>query len=108
MAWASEPVGVAKGKARAGARVALELVQSGRIYANDLNTASADGRTVFNLSASQRWVLSKSTATLYARLNNISDERYVGSVIVNQSSSQFYEPGLPQNWTVGLSLNAPL
>ena len=108
LAWASAPVGVAKGKARAGARVALELVQSGRIYANDLNTASADGRTVFNLSASQRWVLSKSTATLYARLNNISDERYVGSVIVNQSSSQFYEPGLPQNWTVGLSLNAPL
>jgi hypothetical protein len=32
----------------------------------------------------------------------------VGSVIVNQGSSQFYEPGLPQNWTLGLSLNLPI
>jgi hypothetical protein len=32
----------------------------------------------------------------------------VGSVIVNQNQLQFYEPGLPQNWTLGLSLNLPL
>jgi iron complex outermembrane receptor protein len=63
---------------------------------------------VFNLSASQRWNLGKGALTAYARVNNVSDERYVGSVIVNQGASQFYEPGLPQNWTLGLSLNLPL
>ena len=104
LAWTSEAAAAAK----QGLRLGVELVQAGRIYANDTNTESADGHTVFNLSASQRWSLGKGALTAYARVNNLSDERYVGSVIVNQSSSQYYEPGLPQNWTLGLSLNLPL
>ena len=104
LAWTSEPAAAAK----QGLRLGVELVQAGRIYANDTKTESADGHTVFNLSASQRWSLGKGALTAYARVNNVGDERYVGSVIVNQSSSQYYEPGLPQNWTLGLSLNLPL
>ncbi|RFO96065.1 ligand-gated channel protein [Rhodoferax lacus] len=104
LAWTSE----ATPAKASGLRLGVEMVQAGRIYANDLNTESADGRTVFNLSASQRWGVGKGALTLYGRLNNVSDEKYVGSVIVNQASSQFYEPGLPQNWTLGLSLNLPI
>ena len=106
LAWTSEPA--TPGRATNGLRLGVEMVQAGRIYANDTNTESADGHTVFNLSASQRWSLVKGGLTAYARVNNVTDERYVGSVIVNQAASQFYEPGLPQNWTVGLSLNVPL
>ena len=105
LAWTSEAAGAAN---RGGLRLGVEMVQAGRLYANDTNTESADGHTVFNLSASQRWSLGKGALTAYARVNNVGDERYVGSVIVNQGSSQFYEPGLPQNWTLGLSLNLPL
>ena len=104
LAWTREAAVAAK----QGLRLGVELVQAGRIYANDTNTESADGHTVFNLSASQRWSLGKGALTTYARINNVSDERYVGSVIVNQAAAQYYEPGLPQNWTVGLSLNLPL
>jgi iron complex outermembrane receptor protein len=104
LAWTSEAAGATK----PGLRLGVEVVQAGRIYANDTNTESADGHTVLNLSASQRWAVGKGALTVYARANNVSDERYVGSVIVNQSASQFYEPGLPQNWTLGLSLNLPL
>jgi iron complex outermembrane receptor protein len=104
LAWTSEPAA----SARKGLRLGLEMVQAGRIYANDSNTESADGHTVFNLSASQRWSVGGGALTAYARLNNVGDERYVGSVIVNQAASQFYEPGLPQNWTLGLSLHLPL
>jgi iron complex outermembrane receptor protein len=104
LAWTSAPAG----SKPEGLRLGLELVQAGRIYANDVNTDSADGHTVFNLSASQRWAVGKGALTAYARINNLSDERYVGSVIVNQSAAQYYEPGLPQNWTLGLSLNLPL
>jgi hypothetical protein len=68
----------------------------------------ADGRTIFNLSASQRWAVDQAAVTLYARLNNASDERYVGSVIVNQSSKQFDEPCLPRNWMLGIAVSAPL
>lgn len=108
LAWTSTVVQPGAKTAAAGTRLAAEVVHSGRVYANDQNTASADGRTVFNLSASQRWVVDKAALTLYARLNNASDERYVGSVIVNQSSQQFYEPGLPRNWMLGVSVSAPL
>jgi len=89
-----------------GSRLAIEMVPSGRIYANDTNTASVDGRTVFNQSASQRWTVDEAAVTLYGRLNNAGDERYVGSVIVN--SSQYMEPGLPRNWMLGISVSAPL
>jgi iron complex outermembrane receptor protein len=107
LAWTSEAVGAAS---HTGLRLGVEMVQAGRIYANDINTESADGHTVFNLSASQRWSLGRGALTAYARVNNVGDEHYVGSVIVNQSSipGQFYEPGLPQNWTLGLSLNLPI
>ena len=108
LAWTSAVVQPGAKTAAAGTRLAAEVVHSGRVYANDQNTASADGRTVFNLSASQRWAVDKAAVTLYARLNNASDERYVGSVIVNQSSQQFYEPGLPRNWMLGVSVSAPL
>jgi iron complex outermembrane receptor protein len=105
LAWTSEPAGASK---PSGLRLGVEMVQAGRIYANDTNTESADGHTVFNLSASQRWSMGRGALTAYARVNNVGDERYVGSVIVNQSSLQFYEPGLPQNWMLGLSLNLPI
>jgi iron complex outermembrane recepter protein len=109
LAWTSEPAQSSRSGKLLGTRLAFELVQAGRIYANDTNTESADGHTVFNLAASHRWsVGQKGILSLYGRLNNASDERYVGSVIVNQSALQFYEPGLPKNWTVGLGLTLPL
>ncbi len=106
LAWTSAAVTPGAKSAAPGSRLAIEMVQSGRIYANDTNTASVDGHTVFNLSASQRWTVDKAAVTLYGRLNNASDERYVGSVIVN--SLQYIEPGLPRNWMVGVSVSAPL
>lgn len=106
LAWTSAAVTPGAKSAAPGSRLAIEMVQSGRIYANDTNTASVDGHTVFNLSASQRWSVDKAAVTAYARLNNATDERYVGSVIVN--SSQYIEPGLPRNWMLGVSVSAPL
>ncbi len=105
LAWNSDPV---TARAPRGLRLGLEMVHAGRLYANDSNSESADGRTVFNLSASQRWSVGRGALTAYARINNVGDERYVGSVIVNQSALQFYEPGLPRNWSLGLNVSVPL
>jgi iron complex outermembrane receptor protein len=84
------------------------MISAGRLYANDTNTASADGYTVLNLKASHAWRMGKGRLTGYARVDNVTDQKYVGSVIVNQSSSQFYEPAPGVNYTVGLSLMVPL
>ncbi len=91
-----------------GTRAGAELVSAGRLYANDTNTATADGYTTLNFKASHGWVLGKGSLTAYARIDNVTDQRYVGSVIVNQASSQFYEPAPGINWTLGLRLIVPL
>jgi iron complex outermembrane receptor protein len=109
LAWASAPMQTGAKSPATGTRLGLEVVQAGRIFVNDLNDLKpADGHTILNLSASQRWAFDKASVALYARLNNATDERYIGSVIVNQSSLQFYEPGLPRNWVLGVSISAPL
>ncbi|NCX46436.1 MAG: hypothetical protein EBW85_05210, partial [Burkholderiaceae bacterium] len=41
----------------------------------------------------------------FFRINNILNRSYVGSVIVNQTSSQFYEPAPTRNWLVGAKAN---
>ena len=46
--------------------------------------------------------------TAFARIDNVTDQRYVGSVIVNQAALQFYEPAPGINWTLGLRLMVPL
>ena len=108
LAWSSDNTPARKGAPPMGTRFGIELVQAGRLYADDTNTDSADGHTVLNLSGTQRWAVGSANLALYGRINNASDQRYVGSVIVNQSSAQYYEPALPRNWTVGVSLSVPM
>lgn len=91
-----------------GSRAGLELTNAGKIYANDVNTASAEGYTTLNAKFSHGWAAGRGKLMAYARIDNLTDERYVGSVIVNQASSQFYEPAPGRNWTLGLRLTVPL
>jgi iron complex outermembrane receptor protein len=108
ISWSSEAL-APKNKPPLGTRVALEWRQAGKIFYDDANTSPpVEGYNVFNLALSQRWAWDQGLVTLYGRVNNISDVRYVGSVIVNQRDSQFFEPAMPQNWVVGLSLSMPL
>jgi iron complex outermembrane receptor protein len=91
-----------------GTQAGLEFTQAGRLYANDTNTASADGYATLNAKVSHGWAVAAGSLTAYARIDNLTDERYVGSVIVNQALSQFYEPAPGRNWTLGLRLVLPL
>ena len=106
--WSSQAADGSQGLARPGTQAGLELTQAGRLFANDTNTASADGHTTLALKASQRWAVGPSSLTAYARMDNLTDKRYVGSVIVNQAAAQFYEPAPGRNWTLGLRLVLPL
>jgi len=106
--WANQGLDTARRKQRLGTTAGIEVISAGRLYADDTNANSADGYTVFNLKASHGWSVGKGQLTAYARADNVSDQRYVGSVIVNQSSSQFYEPAPGFNWALGVRLNLPL
>lgn len=106
--WASLKMSHSKKGAGLGSQAGIELTQTGRLYANDTNTASADGYATLGLKASHGWAMGAGSLTVYGRIDNVTDERYVGSVIVNQALSQFYEPAPGRNWTLGLRLVLPL
>ena len=106
--WSSQAADSSQRQARTGTQAGLELTQAGRLFANDTNTASAEGYTTLALKASQGWAVGQGTLTAYARVDNLTDKRYVGSVIVNQAASQFYEPAPGRNWMLGLRVVLPL
>ncbi len=106
--WAGSRMDGGKKMSSLGGRAGLEFTQSGRLYANDANTASADGYATLNFKASRGWSVGPGSLTAYARVDNITDRRYIGSVIVNQAVLQFYEPAPGRNWTFGLRLVLPL
>lgn len=85
-----------------GWRAGAELRALGSIEANDLNTVSAPGYAVAALHTAyvKRWERWEFNA--FARVDNLFDRRYVGSVIVNESNGRFYEPAPGRNWTVGV------
>jgi iron complex outermembrane recepter protein len=109
LTWSQQGFDVpARRLAAQGLQMGLELAQAGRLFANDVNTASADGYATVNLKASHGWAFGRGNMTAYARVDNATDQNYVGSVIVNQAASQFFEPAPGRNWTLGLSLKVPL
>jgi iron complex outermembrane recepter protein len=81
-------------------------VHAGRLFANDQNTRVADGFDVLNLRASYGFRAGGLRWQALARLDNVADHRYVGSVIVGNANP--YEPAPGRNWLLGLRLVVPL
>ena len=74
---------------------------AGSIAANDLNQAYSSGYGIMNLRAVARQNVGSWSISEFARLDNVFDRSYVGSVIVNQANSQFYESAPGRNWLAG-------
>jgi iron complex outermembrane recepter protein len=87
---------------------ALELRGSGRTAANDRNTEFAASHLVGALRWQQSVPLGDSglAAEVLARVDNLSDRRYAGSLIVNDANGRFYEPGTPRNALLALRVKA--
>ncbi|ATS65335.1 ligand-gated channel [Xanthomonas citri pv. fuscans] len=81
---------------------AAESVVSGATVVNDLATERAPGYALFNLEASRRWSTTQGALRTFARIDNVLDRQYVGSVIVNDGNGRYYEPGPDRTYTVGL------
>jgi iron complex outermembrane receptor protein len=77
---------------RAGLSATLEAIGRAQLYANDLNTAAAGGYWLFNVHASFQQDVPHWHLTESFRLDNLLNRNYVGSVIVNETNSRFFEP----------------
>ncbi|WP_372162253.1 TonB-dependent receptor family protein [Xanthomonas axonopodis pv. cyamopsidis] len=83
-------------------QLAAESVASGATVVNDLATERAPGYALVNLEASRRWTTTQGALRAFARIDNVLDRQYVGSVIVNDGNGRYYEPGPDRTYTVGL------
>ena len=65
-------------------------------------TVSAPGYGVVAVFAGylKRWERWEFNA--FARIDNLFDKRYIGSVIVNEGNARYIEPAPGRNWTVGM------
>ena len=79
----------------------------GRMPVDDLNSDFAGGSGIVNLRWQQQWSAGGTRIELVARIDNVANRRYAGSVIVNESSGRFFEPAAPRSLWLGLRLSAP-
>nr|WP_244479255.1 TonB-dependent receptor [Stenotrophomonas terrae] len=81
---------------------AAEVVAASDIGVNDLGTANAPGYGLVNLEMARQWTTLRGPLRAFARVDNLLDQRYIGSVIVNDGNQRYYEPGPDRSFTVGL------
>jgi iron complex outermembrane recepter protein len=86
-----------------GWRAGAELRHSSQVYVNDTNTEAAPSFTTLAVSAGyvfdvRGWALSAS-----ARIDNVLDRRYAGSVIVNEGNGRFFEPAPGRSYVLKLA-----
>jgi iron complex outermembrane recepter protein len=72
--------------------VTIEAVGRGQIYANDLDTQAAGGYGLANLRVGTEQQGAAWHFTESLRMDNLTNRSYVGSVIVNESNSRYFEP----------------
>lgn len=75
-----------------GFSATLETLGRARIYADDRNSDSAAGYWVANVRAGFEQTTAHWRLTEFARLDNLANRSYVGTVIVNETNSRFFEP----------------
>jgi iron complex outermembrane receptor protein len=81
----------------------LELLHQGKIRVNDLNSGTTSGATTYNLRLGWDRQYGSWAVKSYLRVDNITDKKYVGSVIANDNDDRFYEPAPGRQVGVGLS-----
>lgn len=87
-----------------GFQAGLEARYMDKIYVDDINSDTAPSYTVVTANVGYLWVNKDWKVNTYARVDNLFDRNYVGSVIVNDSNSRFFEPADRRNFNVGLSI----
>lgn len=91
--------------APAGWQAALEARYLDAVPVNDVNSEAAPSYALFALDGGYVFRSSWGRVRAFVRLDNVFDEEYVGSVIVNDGNGRFYEPGLERNVLAGFRLD---
>ena len=83
---------------------ALDVRNLSQMYVDDRNSDTAAGFTTASIRTGIERRTGNWTLSSFARIDNLSNARYSGSVIVNETNGRFFEPSPGRNWTIGASL----
>ena len=77
-----------------------------KVYANDSNTQAAPGYASTALSLGYRQQINTHWAlSAFARVDNVFDKNYIGSVIVNDGNQRYFESAMGRNWAAGVNVS---
>jgi iron complex outermembrane receptor protein len=79
----------------------LEGLHKAKVAVNDPNTDFAEAFTVWNAAAGLTQQRAGWRLMEFARVDNLTDRNYVGSVIVNETRFRYFEPAPRRAWTLG-------
>jgi iron complex outermembrane receptor protein len=88
---------------RSGFTAGVEGRWADEVFVNDVNSAAADSYVVFNLHAGFRQQVGTWRFEEFLRVDNVADEEYVGSVVVNAVNGRFFEPAPPRTYLLGFT-----
>jgi len=80
----------------------LEGLHKSSVAVNDSNSEFADPFVVWNAVLGFTQERASWRVTEFARVDNLTNRNYVGSVIVNENAGRYYEPAPGQAWTIGI------
>jgi iron complex outermembrane receptor protein len=96
LAWKYQPMNF---------QTAVEARYNSKVYVNDTNTDAAPDYAIYSIRGSFQQQQGSWKFTEYARIDNIFDQNYIGSVRVNDSFTRFFEPAPGRNWIMGVKAN---
>ncbi|TWT22252.1 TonB-dependent receptor [Luteimonas marina] len=81
---------------------ALEASGTAAVSVNDTGSEHAPGYAIAHLEAARSWRRAGGTLRAFARVDNLFDHAYIGSVIVNEGNGRYYEPAPGRGLLLGL------
>jgi len=91
--------------AATGWRQGITFEGIGPVNVNDTGTQHAAGYASIDVDLGYTFALDRHRLLqLSARVDNLADRRYIGSVIVNDGNGRYFEPGPARTWLLGARL----
>jgi len=109
--WSAKGFSAAGQKPAMGTEAGIDWIRRSRMWASDTNAAAdglAPGYSILNARVRQRYQVGSARVEAFVGVDNLTNQTTVSSVIVNQANKQYFEPGLPRNWLLGLQAQIPL
>lgn len=80
----------------------IDVQYMDKVYVNDTNSDAAPSYSVTSANVGYAWVMGDWKVNSFARVDNLFDKNYAGSVIVNDGNDRYFEPADGRNWSAGL------